>query len=145
MVHPRPYQVLYQRLCIFLYLWCASCCIALRITHRSPQLYRTRLFLCIAAVSRRIACSLSEAQNRRWLVSLARICRVYPFCIVIVSNLYHNSYRSPMKHDGYNCDTFVIPTDTHRYAQGYTRIYPIQHQSSPTLPDTRIGMYRHVS
>ena len=32
-VHPRPYQVLYQRLCIFLYLWCVSCCIALRITH----------------------------------------------------------------------------------------------------------------
>ena len=90
-----------------------------------------------------------------------------------------------MTHDGYNCDTFVIPTDTHRYAQGYTRIYltreymapgtctyrgkwkqwkrgradmcgrppwkkeamkkMIQHQSSPTLPDTRIGMYRHVS
>ena len=32
-MYPRPYQVLYQRLCIFLYLWCVSCCIALRITH----------------------------------------------------------------------------------------------------------------
>ena len=32
-MYRRPYQVLYQRLCIFLYLWCVSCCIALRITH----------------------------------------------------------------------------------------------------------------
>jgi hypothetical protein len=105
----------------------------------SSQLYRSRLFLCIAAVSCRIACSLSEAQNRRcWLVSLARICRVYPFCIVIVSNLYHCSYRSPMTHNGYNCDT-------HRYApilvsaRIHTYLYPIQHQ------DATRYTYRHVS
>ena len=120
--------------------WCVSCCIALRITHCIPQLYRTRLFLCITAVSCRIACSLSEAQNRRWLVSLSRIFRMYLCCIVIVSNLYHNSYRSPMTHDGYNCDTFVIPTDTPRYAQGYTRIYPTR-----MLHEYTRYMYRHVS
>ena len=72
---------------------------------------------------------------------VARIAlRVYLFCIVIVSNLYHCSYRSPMTHDGYNCDTFVIPTDTHRYAQGYTRIYPTR-----MLHEYTRYMYRHVS
>ena len=104
----------------------------------SSQLYRSRLFLCIAAVSCRIACSLSEAQNRRWLVSLARICRVYPFCIVIVSNLYHCSYRSPMTHDGYNCDT-------HRYAPIRARIHTYLPDTASELADATRYTYRHVS
>ena len=51
MMYPRPYQVLYQRLCIFLYLWCVSCCIALRITHCIGEDVSGVYLVCICSVS----------------------------------------------------------------------------------------------
>ena len=51
MMYRRPYQVLYQRLCICLYLWCVSCCIALRITHCIGEDVSGVYLVCICSVS----------------------------------------------------------------------------------------------